>query len=64
MCLLDENADDNIIIEKIKTILNLSKKDYFKIINDSYNISINNYSYTQGLNRFNKVINYINTNTK
>ena len=64
MCLLDENDDDNTIIEKIKTILNLSKKDYFKIINDSYNISINNYSYTQGLNKFNKVINYINTNTK
>jgi predicted transcriptional regulator len=62
MCLLEEKYDDNTIIDKIKTILNLSKKDYFKIINDSYNISINNYSYTQGLNKFNKVINYINTN--
>ena len=62
MCLLEEKDSDEIIINKLKKILDLSKEDYNKIIDDSYNISINNYTYNQGLVQFNKIINYVNTN--
>ena len=62
MCLLDETDTDEVIIEKIKNILNLSKEDYNNIIRDSYKISIENYSYNQGVERFNKIINYIYEN--
>ena len=62
MCLLDETDTDEVIIEKIKNILNLSKEDYNNIIRDSYKISIENYSYNQGVERFNKIINYIYKN--
>ena len=59
MCLLDETDSDDIIIEKLKNILSLSNKDYNMIIDESYNISMNNYTYDQSLIRFNKIINYI-----
>ena len=62
MCLLEETDSDIEIIEKLKKILNLSNDQYNKIINDSYDVSINNYTYKQGLLRFNKVIDYINNN--
>ena len=52
-----------IIIEKLQHILHLSNEDYKKIIKESYKISIENYSYIQGVTRFNKIINYINENT-
>jgi hypothetical protein len=59
MCLLDETDNDEVIIEKIKNILNLSKEDYNDIIRESYKISIENHSYTNAIERFNKIINYI-----
>ena len=62
MCLLEETDSDIEIIEKLKKILNLSSDEYNKIINDSYDVSINNYTYKQGLLRFNKIIDYINNN--
>ena len=61
MCLLQENDSDNIIIDKLKKILHLSEDEYNKMITDSYNVSINNHTYSQGLVRFNKIMNYINT---
>tara|TARA_A100001015_G_C14932058_1_gene688860 strand:- start:1054 stop:1398 length:345 start_codon:yes stop_codon:yes gene_type:complete len=62
MCLLEETYSDIDIIEKLKKILNLSSDEYNKIINDSYDVSVNNYTYKQGLLRFNKVIDYIDKN--
>ena len=62
MCLLDETDTDEVIIEKIKNILNLSKEDYNHIIKESYKISIENHSYTNAIERFNKIINYICNN--
>lgn len=62
MCLLEETDSDIDIIEKLKKILNLSSDEYNKIINDSYDVSVNNYTYKQGLLRFNKVIDYIDKN--
>ena len=62
MCLLEDTDSDIEIIEKLKKILNLSSDEYNKIINDSYDVSINNYTYKQGLLRFNKIIDYINNN--
>ena len=62
MCLLDETDTDEVIIEKIKNILNLSKKDYNHIIKESYKISIENHSYTNAIERFNKIIYYICNN--
>ena len=61
MCLLQENDSDNIIIDKLKKILHLSEDEYNKMIKDSYNISINNHTYSQGLVRFNKIMDYVNT---
>ena len=61
MCLLHETDSDSIIIDKLKKILDLSEEEYNKMITDSYNVSINNHTYSQGLVRFNKIMNYINT---
>lgn len=63
MCLLEEKDSDIEIIDKLKKILHLSKNEYNKIVDDSYNVSINNYTYNQGLVRFNKIMNYINNET-
>jgi hypothetical protein len=62
MCLLDETDTDEVIIEKIKNILNLSKEDYNDIIRESYKISIENHSYINAIERFNKIIYYICNN--
>tara|TARA_B100001250_G_C19729578_1_gene757795 strand:+ start:75 stop:1250 length:1176 start_codon:yes stop_codon:yes gene_type:complete len=62
MCLLDETDTDEVIIQKLQNILNLSNEDYNDIIRDSYKISVENYSYIQGVERFNKIINYIDEN--
>ena len=51
------------IIDKLKKILDLSQEEYNKIVENSYNVSINNYTYNQGLVRFNKIIDYINNET-
>ena len=59
MCLLDETDSDEVIIEKLKKILELSDTNYNNIIKNSYNISIENYIYNNGLERFNKIIDYM-----
>ena len=63
MCLLEEKDSDIEIIDKLKKILDLSQEEYNKIVENSYNVSINNYTYNQGLVRFNKIIDYINNET-
>ena len=62
MCLLDETEDDEMIIQKLKNILKLSNENYNIITQDSYNISIKNYTYTQAIERFNKIIDFICNN--
>ena len=62
MCLLDETDTDEVIIEKIKNILNLSREDYNNILIESYKISIENHSYINAIERFNKIIDYICNN--
>ena len=62
MCLLEENDSDEEIIKKINHILNLSSHDYNKIIDHSYNVSIENHNYIQANKHFDKIINYIYNN--
>ena len=55
MCLLEETDSDDIIIQKLENILNLSEEDYKKIIENSYKISLENHSYIKSIERFNKI---------
>ena len=59
MCLLEETYTDELIIHKLKNILSLSSEEYNNIVKKSYEISMENYTYTQGLEKFDKIFNYI-----
>ena len=59
MCNINNNMSDNDILTQINKYLSLSPIEYNNIINNSYNITLSNFSHDIGINKFNKFINNI-----
>ena len=64
MCYLDETMDDNTILNKLKSFINMNDYDYNNIIYQSYEYTKNNLSYNNAVIHFNKIFNNITNNTE